>query len=208
MRKYLLGLAGFVLAFGILGISFFKSASIRYAYAAPTPPPSASTEPQTPVVEYLLPYPGRVLPDSPFWMLKAGRDAVWYKLSFNPLKRAEIALLFSDKRLLMSKSLFENKKPDIGFSTLSKGEKYLEIALLDENTARENGMDTSEFLTKLANASLKHREVLEEILILAPEDAKPGIITLKIYSKNAYKMSGEVLTSKGISVPKSPFIGD
>jgi len=208
MRKYLLGLTGFVLAFGILAISLFKSASIRNAYAATTPSQTTASLSQTPTVEYLLPYPGRILPDSPLWTLKAIRDGFWYKLTTNPLKRAEIALLFSDKRLLSSKTLFENKKPDIGFSTLSKGEKYLEIALANENEARNKGMDTSEFLIRLATASLKHREILEEILILAPEDAKPGIITMKIYSKNAYKMSGEVLTSKGVPVPKSPFIGD
>lgn len=211
MRKYLLGVAGLTLAVGILGISLFKSASIRYAYASSTPSPSPSTSvnnTQEQKVEYLLPYPGSVMPDSPFWPAKALRDGLWYKLTFNPLKRAEIALLFSDKRLLSSKTLFENKKPDIGFSTLTKGEKYLEISLTNEKEARSKGMDTSGFLTRLATASLKHREILKEILILAPEDAKPGIISSEIYSKNVYKMSSEALISKGLPVPKSPFVGD
>lgn len=207
MRKYLLGVAGIVLALGILSISLLRSASIRYAYAAPTPPPSNSKI-QSETVEYFLPYPGRIAPDSPFWPAKALRDGIWYKLTINPLKRAEIALLFSDKRLQFSKSLFESKKPDVGFSTLTKGEKYLEIAMTNEKEARDKGMNTSEFLTKLATASLKHKEILTEILDIAPEDVKPGIITTEIYSKNAYKMSSEVLISRGLPFPKSPFIGD
>ena len=207
MRKYLLGLTGFVLAFGILGISFLKSASIRYAYAA-SPSPTPSTKTQSVSVEYFLPYPGKIMPDSPTWTLKAMRDNVWYKITINPLKRAEIALLLSDKRLQMSKSLFENKKPDIGFSTLTKGEKYLEIAFADVNEAGKKGMNTSEFITKLATASLKHREVLDQILEIAPEDAKPGIIKIGDYPKNIYKETSSILNSKGLSTPKSPFIGD
>ena len=207
MRKYLLGLTGFVLAFGILGISFLKSASIRYAYAA-SPSPTPSTKTQSVSVEYFLPYPGKIMPDSPTWTLKAMRDNVWYKITINPLKRAEIALLLSDKRLQMSKSLFENKKPDIGFSTLTKGEKYLEIAFADVNEAGKRGMNTSEFITKLATASLKHREVLDQILEIAPEDAKPGIIKIGDYPKNIYKETSSILNSKGLSTPKSPFIGD
>ena len=148
------------------------------------------------------------MPDSPIWTLKAMRDNVWYKITINPLKRAEIALLLSDKRLQMSKSLFENKKPDIGFSTLTKGEKYLEIAFADVNEAGKRGMNTSEFITKLATASLKHREVLDQILEIAPEDAKPGIIKIGDYPKNIYKETSSILNSKGLSTPKSPFIGD
>lgn len=207
MRKYLLGITGFVLAIGILGVSLLKSASIRYAYAAsPTPTPLASSK--TATVDYTLPYPGKIMPDSPLWVIKATRDNVWYKVTINPLKRAEIALLLSDKRLLMSKSLFENKKPDIGFSTLTKGEKYLEIAAANEMEARAKGMNTGDFLAKLATASLKHREVLEQILVLAPEDAKPGIIKIEDYAKNIYKSVSEVLISKGQEIPKSPFVGD
>ena len=136
------------------------------------------------------------------------RDRIWYIVTRSPLKRAELALLFSDKRLILSKSLFEIKKPDIALSTLTKGEKYLELAVNQEKVAREKGIDTSEFLARFAMASLKHRQVIEEILILAPEDAKPEIVKMEDYSKNAYKAARDALNSKGIASPKDPFDGD
>src|SRR3989344_6290253 len=130
MRKYLLGFAVFVLAFGILSISVLRSASPRYAFSSPSPKPSDS--PQEINIEYQLPYPGSVMPDSPFWVFKAGRDRVWYTLTLNPSKKSELALLFADKRFVMSKVLFEKQKPDMAFSTLTNAEKYLEMAASEE----------------------------------------------------------------------------
>lgn len=207
MRKYLLGFAVFILAFGILSISVLKSATPRYAFSSPSPKP-LTTETKEINVEYLLAYPGGILPDSPLWSVKAARDRFWYVLTFNPSKKSELALLFADKRLSMSKILFEREKPDLAFSTLTKAEKYLDIAVSEEAKAREKGMDTADLLTKISLASLKHREVIEEILVLAPEDAKPEIIVIENKVKNVYKMTSEVLKSKGIAAPISPFSGD
>ncbi len=204
--KFLLGFVTFVLAFGMLSVSFLKSASVEYAFSTPTPNPEASEEKI--VIEYQLPYPGNVTPDSPLWFVKAGRDKLWYNLSMNPSKKAELALLYADKRLVMSKTLFENEKPDLGFSTLSKGEKYLELALENEKLARSKGGDTSILLTKLGIASLKHREVIEEILTMSPEDARPEIVKISDYSKNVYKEVRDTLNSKGMPIPKSPFDGE
>jgi len=157
-------------------------------------------------VAYELPFPGKVLPDSPFWVFKVIRDKVWYGLSFSHLKKAELALLFSDKRLGSAKILFEKKKPDIALSTLSKSERYMEIATSEEEIARKEGVDTSMFLGKIALASIKHRQVIEEeILPISPEDAKPEVIRLENYSKNAYKSARDALYSKGRSVPIDPF---
>ena len=207
-RRFLYGLPAFGLALAILVISLLKSATVKYAFGAATPTPSANFEVKNFQVDYFLPYPGRVLPNSPLWTVKAVRDFLWYRLTTNPLKRAEIALLFSDKRIGASKSLFENKNSDLGVTTLTKSEKYLETAFQDEEEARKRGMDTSSFLTKYALASLKHRQVIDEILKIAPDEARPSIIKSQDYSKNAYKFSRDVLNSKGIPVPKSPFSGD
>ena len=207
MRKYLLSIAVFVLAFGIFSVSALRSASIDRAFAATVPTTKPVVQP-TPFVDYTIVFPGKVLPDSPLWTLKAIRDWAWYFVTIDPLKKAELALLFSDKRLIASKLLLEAKKPDLAVSTFTKGEKYLEIAVREEEIARQKGKDTSEFLKKLANASLKHRQITEEeILPMAPEDAKPEIIKMQIYAKTTYKLCKEILTSKGIEVPKDPFNG-
>ncbi len=205
MRKYLLGLVTFAVAFGILSVSVLESASVSYVFA--TPPPDPALESEIPEIDYQLPYPGRILPDNPFWVVKAARDKIWYTITVNPEKRAELALLFSDKRLAASKILFERKKPEIALTTLTKGEKYLEISWGNEELARQKGSETSALLTKLAIASLKHRQVIEEILPMAPEDARPHIIKVEDYSKALYKAASEALNSKGIPSPKNPFDG-
>lgn len=207
MRKLLLGLATFALAFVILSISVLRSASPRYAFTSPTISPSSS-EPKKIEIDYTLPYPGRILPDSSLWFLKAIRDKLWHLLTLDHSKEAELSLLCSDKRLAMSKMLFEKGKPEIAFSTLTKGEKYLEEAARHEEMSRGKGGNTTELITKMAHASLRHRQVIDEILTLAPEDAKPEIIRVQDYSKNVYKWASEALNSKGVAAPENPFDGN
>lgn len=205
-KKFLLGFVTFVVAFVILSVSMMESASVSYIFASPTPASGVAIK--TPYIDYDIPYIGKITPDSSFWVFKAIRDKVWLETSTNSLKKAELALLFSDKRLIASKNLFESKKPDIALSTLSKGEKYLEIAAKYEKDARDKGMDTSGFLTKLATASLKHRQVIDEMLSFAPEDAKPEMIKIEDYAKNTYKYSRDLLNSMGQIPPKNPFDGE
>ncbi len=196
-------------AFGILSISLLKVASVNYAFSK-----NVNLEEDKKTLEekdgqieinYVLPYPGGILPDSPLWSLKALRDRVWLFISVNPLKKADLMLLFSDKRLSSSKILFERGKADIAFSTLTKGEKYLEKAAILIEEQRKKGADTKEVDLKVANASLRHREQIESILLIAPEDAKPEIIRLFSYSNDAYSLSRDALLSKGITPPENPF---
>jgi len=209
LGKYLYGLVAFVLAFVILSVSFLKSCSITSAYGYTTPSPTSQTLlVSASTIDYVLPYPGSILPDSWLWYFKAARDKFQYTIATDPLKKADLALLYSDKRLGASLTLFENKKPDIATSTLTKGEKYLEEAEVDEALARKVGINTNDFLVKLANAALKHRQVIEENIIpLTPDDIKPGVIKTEDYSKNTYKACREALNSRGITAPKDLFDG-
>jgi hypothetical protein len=205
MKKYLLGFLTFAAAFVILSVSVKASSSVSYVFA--TPVPFNILGAKMPEIDYTIPYAGRIGPDNMFWSFKVVRDRIWYLFTSGYLKKAELALLFSDKRLAASKKLFEDKKPDIALSTLSKGEKYLEIVAKEEELARKGGVDTSIFLSKMATASLKHRQLIEEILPLAPEDAKPEIVKIEDYSKNTFKYSRDALNSKGMLVPNNPFTG-
>lgn len=200
------GLSALALAFVILSVSLFESASVKHVFGASITGTNQNAKDFQ--VDYYLPFPGNILPDSPLWGVKALRDFSWYQLTQDSLKRAEIALLFSDKRIGASKILFDKKNPDVGLTALTKSEKYLEVAFQDEETARKRGADTSSFLTKYSLAALKHRQLIDQILQGAPENAKPAIIQTQDYSKNAYKYSRDVLNSKGLPVPKSPFSGD
>ncbi len=207
LRRLIITASVLLFAFGILFTSVLRTAAVKYEFsetAANIEGPRVLGE-EAVEIDYYLPYPGRVMPDSPLWPLKALRDRVWYWITTNPSRRAELKLLFADKRVAMSKILFEKGKPEIGYSTLTKAEKYLEEASNAERQNRENGIDTSEFLGRLAKASLKHAQVMEEILDLAPEDAKPQIIQTENYAKRAYEQARNGLQELGLPAPENPF---
>jgi len=206
-KKLLLVSGVFAFAFAILSVSILSSSSISYTSSSPMPESNLLGE-EVPEVNYQMPYEGDVLPDSPLWIFKAARDRLWYMITSSPTKKAELALLFSDKRLVSARTLLEKKKPDIAISTLTKGEKYLEIAVAQEALARAQGMDTSDFLTRLANSSLKHRQILEGLIPLVPEDGKPFLVKAENYAIDAYKKASEGLNVRGLPVPINPFDGD
>ncbi len=207
LKKLLLISSVFAFAFAILSISILQSTSISYSFTAQISESSVLGI-ETLEINYQMPYEGKVLPDSPLWVFKAARDRLWYLITSSPLKKAELALLFSDKRLVSAEILFRRQKPDLAITTLAKGEKYLEIALAEESAARSQNYDTSAFLERLAVASLKHRQIIESLIPLAPDDGKPIVIKTEDYSKNTYKVASDRLNAKGLPVPFDPFDGD
>lgn len=187
-----------VVAFVILSVSFLKIATLTYTYSPMVL--SEKVEIENPKkIDYVLAYQGKIGPDSSLWYLKVFRDKVWYAVSVKQLKKAELNLLFADKRLNSSVLLFNNNKPDLGLSTLTKAEKYLEKA---EGIMPED-MD---LYKKIALSSLKHIEVIEyEILPVAPDDLKPEIIKIQNLSKETYRKIKEHMLSKGLVPPQNPF---
>jgi len=112
-------------------------------------------------VDYYLPYPG-ILPDHPLYWLKMVRDRVQLWLTTDSWQRGEKLLLYADKRLGAGWALIEGNKPDLGITTITKAEKYLEQAV---NLAQKLGEGEKEvkFKAKLAKAVKKHEEVLSLI---------------------------------------------
>ncbi|KKU04249.1 MAG: hypothetical protein UX88_C0002G0008 [Candidatus Woesebacteria bacterium GW2011_GWC2_47_16] len=209
VRRIAAILSAVLLAFAILSVSVLRVASVNYAFNGSLPVTLGETTEAGKIdVNYEFPYPGRILPDHPLWTLKALRDKLWLVVTVNPSRKAELLLLFADKRIAASRILFEKGKPELAFSTLSKAEKYLTEASKQEDENRKRGRDTKIFLTRLANASLKHREVINEILVIAPEDAKPEIIKIENSSRDVYKNSRNILHSLGMTAPENPFNGD
>ena len=210
LKRIALIFTAFFFAFAILSISVLRCSDVtKFAFSAsPTSTPEGTDQKVEIKIDYVLPYPGKILPDSPLWYLKALRDRVQFFVTSNPSRKSELSLLYADKRLGASRLLFEKDKPSLGLTTLTKGEKYLEKALLLEEENRKNGMDTKSFLTRLANASLKHWQEMEEIIDIAPEDAKPEVIKVQNYSKNVYNQARDALYSVGMPVPINPFDGE
>jgi len=207
-RRLLVAASTVTLAFAILFISVFRTASVKYEFSNVRTPDNQTSMvlgDEDVNIEYYLPFPGKVLPDSPLWPVKALRDKIWLMLTTNPGRKSELMLLFADKRLGSAKLLFEKNKPEIGFTTLTKAEKYLEEAVAQEKVNSANGYDTTEFLKRLSNASLMHYQVMEEILMIAPDDAKPGVVSTQDYAKRAYEAVRDSLFEKELQPPETPF---
>lgn len=190
-------------AFGVLGTSILRTTAPQYAFSQELGE-EVKVERETVSVEYVLPYPG-ILPDHFLWPLKAIRDRIWLFLTTDPAKKADLLLLFADKRIGAAKALVEGRKFELGVSTATKAEKYLERAAAQEKVARERGVDTGPFLEKLASATLKHRELLEEIYTKVPEDARPIVTTTSDYPKRLWGEILPKLQETGRTIPVNPF---
>src|SRR5258708_1437779 len=204
LRNLLVFSAAFSLAFVILVISIFRISEIKYVFSQ-SPSPISTTAPKIIGVNYNLPFPGSILSDSVFWPLKALRDKIWLAVTINPSKKADLYLLIADKRLADAQILFEKGRADLGVSVLTKAEKYLESADREERIAKSQGMNTKDFLQKFALATLKHRQVFDHILTIAPEDAKPIIVKTQNYSKKLYESARNGLLEAGLNAPVNPY---
>ena len=193
-------------AFGILFTSVLRTASVKYGFGDSEPGKLADVLGDKDVnIDYSLPYPGKILPDSPLWKLKALRDKVWLILTTNQSRKVELELLFADKRLGSSTILFGRGKSEVAYSTLTKAEKYLEEASLLEETVRKQDIDTSDLNDKLSKAALKHYEVLQEILSNIPEEEQPGVVALGNIPKSVYERARNALLEKGRVPVENPF---
>ena len=115
------------------------------------------TTPENKVV-YQLPYPG-ILPDHPLYFLKVTRDRVQAFLTRDNLKKAQLYLLYSDKRLAMAEALEKKGKVSLALSTLSKGEKYfLKIPPLLRQAAEQGTSPSTELVDRIKTSNQKHKE--------------------------------------------------
>lgn len=153
--NFLFGILVLTFAFGILGSSVWGATRL-VSTITPTPMPLPTP---TPTIDYTLPYPG-ILPDSPLYTLKMIRDRLILLLTIDPVKKTEKLLLYADKRLGAAQALFEGNKVDLGASTVTKAEKYLEQAVTEYQKAKKTNKDVSLLFQKLNLAVLKHEELL------------------------------------------------
>lgn len=136
-----------------------------------------AVEPVSPTtkIDYALPYPG-ILPDHPLYFMKRVRDAILEVLIMEPIRKSEFYILQGDKRLEMGIMLVEQKKFALAETTVSKAEKYMEKAVLGLMTYKTSGGVIAPYVIEHVQKALaKHMEVLQELLVQAPEAQKSGI---------------------------------
>lgn len=124
---------------------------------------------------YLLPYPG-ILPDHPLYFLKGLRDRILEGLIVDPLRKAEFYILQADKRLNMGMFLGNQGKNVLMEQVISKGEKYLEKAIMGLTVAKSAGMQVpTSIVDRLEKSMEKHTEVLDGLIAKADEVQKSGL---------------------------------
>jgi hypothetical protein len=135
--------------------------------------------PQNKVI-YTMPYPG-ILPDHPLYFIKIIRDRINEFMTRDQLKKAEIYLLYSDKRAAMAMALAQKGKNKLAIETFSKGEKYfLNIPTLLMSAKKQGSSAPSSFVetAKLANA--KHKELIDELIKTFPQGLNEPLTSLSL----------------------------
>jgi len=123
-------------------------------------------------VDYYLPYPG-ILPDHPLYWLKMIRDRLLLAFTKKPTDRFERLLLYADKRVGAAKALIEGGKTELGATTATKAEKYLNQTVNQFKDLAKSGKATPEMNSKISKALLKHEEVLTGVLDKVSDQTKP-----------------------------------
>ena len=124
--------------------------------------------------EVELPDPG-MLPTSPVYFLKSWSEGIRTFFTFGQLRKAERFFELSEIRLAEIEAVVEKADEDTLEKFLAKYEKQLGLALEKAEQAKEKGLDVEELLEKIAQATMKHQEVLTLVYDRAPEQAKEAI---------------------------------
>lgn len=134
-------------------------------------------------IAYNLPYPG-LLPDSPLYFVKIVRDRITDFLTRDNLKKAELYLLYSDKRAVMSLVLAHKGKSQLAIDTFAKGEKYfLKIPDLLKSAKKQGGQAPSNFFETLKLSNAKHKELIEELIKILPQGLDQSLTQLSDFNQ-------------------------
>lgn len=124
---------------------------------------------------YTLPYPG-ILPNHRLYPLKNMRDTLleWFTRDLN--KKAELYLLYADKRIWMAQMLGDQNEWELAEKTADKAENYLFKSKEAIEQSREiGGAPNISFMAKLKKAPYKHYEILRGLVSKAPSSNRAGL---------------------------------
>lgn len=144
---------------------------------------------------YSLPHPG-LLPDSPFYFLKVTRDKIVAFLISDSYKKAEFNLLQADKRLSAGVYLSSKNKFELAEEVISKSENYLEEAVGEAKNAKGQGKIIGGLLDNIYLSSLKHQEVLDDLISKNNGNLKQDFIKEKERAEKIGKMAKDLKSER------------
>ncbi len=126
-------------------------------------------------VIYELPYAG-ILPDNPLYFLKQVRDVVLEFTTRDQMKKSEMLLLSSDKKVHMAQLLSKKGKSKLVIDVLDNAEKqFMKIPKLVKSSKSQGVGPKEGFVYRLKLANVKHREVMEELIKDLPQGEESGM---------------------------------
>lgn len=123
-------------------------------------------------VKYELPYPG-LMNDNPLYILKTIRDNVLEFSTRDNIKKAQLRILFSDKRVRAAELLQKSGHEEQVVAELQTSQKYFKKAVQDVIASKQQGVSASaELINKMKLSNLKHREVMLQLQQVVPSSQK------------------------------------
>lgn len=202
MQKRFLFLAlNFIFAFGILFASIFRSTSADFVFSQSP----SNIDAIIPHVEYDLPGTGVVGPEDALWVLEAARDKVILSATLDNVSKAEILLTLGDKRLAYAEQMASRGQVEESISVIKKAVMYHEESLNYLRLASEKGHKPLSLVERLSSASLKDREVIENIYFMSQGEDRPRVSHINDSAKLVYDKSSQLLLELGSTPITSPF---
>lgn len=116
-----------------------------------------------------------ILPSSPFYFLKSLSEDLGTLFSIGNISKVERFTFLAEKRLAEANTLADKGDTEGAKHATEKYQEYLDKAVNRAEEAKKDGDDVDEVLTKVAEATTKHRDVLERIYEKVPEQAREAI---------------------------------
>lgn len=183
IRKAITAASFLFLAGTILSVSLGRTCLGGYKAYSATPSPSVTPDPTPtipPKVNYYLAYPG-ILPDQPLYKLKAIRDRVRLMMVKKSPQRVALLLLYADKRIGAGVALIEGNQIGLGVTTMQKGGKYYEQAVLLASELTNQGVDIEPIRDSLSKAPLKYIEEIDVLLEKTTSEGRSALENLKVF---------------------------
>lgn len=121
-----------------------------------------------------LPSPG-LTPDSPFYFLDKLSKKINLFFTLDPVKKAKKATQYAEERIAEAKVMAEENKSEATEKANEGYQKFLDLANIKTQEAKEQGRDVEELATLIIEKTLKHQRVLVEVFEKVPEETKTAI---------------------------------
>ena len=191
----------FTLAVLVLFASVYRSVKVSYVFNNTLAMDRGELDVH---VDYPLPEP-RVSPGSPGWPIEILGEKVKTAMAASDEDKSLMLLEQADKRLSAAQDLYEKGNFNDSVLVFSKAEGYLMEALESLKKYEEMGMSQEDVVKQINLASLKHREMIEEVLLDAPDDARAVLTKTLDTPKLVYNETQSMLENMGSSASENPF---